>query len=135
VSPTDTTKLPASKPLWDFRYVYTRWPKISASESVPANSSLVDVLLLSHQHLPLILMFLLSSEKVNVHVLIILFSISFFMIVPILLFASLPCLYLLSLFLGLMRRQYWYQHESRPWIRWMHWILKELGIWSLLPKE
>ena len=45
--------------------------------------------------------------KVNDYVPIILFPISFFMIFLIYFFVSLPCLCLLSLFLGLMRRQYW----------------------------
>ena len=104
VSPTDTTLLPVPKPLRDFKYVYTHWSKFLPLKLVPDDYSPVEILLLSHQHLPLILMFLLPSAKVNEPVLIILFFILFHMIVLIPLFANLPCFYLLSLFLSLMRR-------------------------------
>ena len=42
VSPVETQDPPATKPVWDFRYVYTHRPKISASEPVPANPLPVD---------------------------------------------------------------------------------------------
>ena len=42
VSPTATTEPPAPKPFQDFRYHYTRRPKVSASESVPADYSPVE---------------------------------------------------------------------------------------------
>ena len=131
VSPADTTEPLASKRLRDFRYVYTHWQKNPASKSVPTEVE-------DHFHQPsaLTLTFLLPSAKMNGLVLIILFPISFFMTILILLFASLPCLYLLSLFLDLMRRQYWYQHGNKLWMRrWMYCFLKELEIWSILPKE
>jgi len=51
-------------------------------------------------------MFLLSSEKVNGLVLIILFLISFHMIVLVPPFSSLSCLCLLYIYPGLMRRHY-----------------------------
>jgi len=40
--PAETKNPPASKPVRDFRYVYTYRPKVPASEHVPANPSLVD---------------------------------------------------------------------------------------------
>ena len=42
VPPVETTDPPTSKPVQDFRYVYTHRPKVPASEPVPANPSLVD---------------------------------------------------------------------------------------------
>jgi len=42
VSPVDTSEPPASKPVRDFRYVYTHHQKVSASEPVSANLSSVD---------------------------------------------------------------------------------------------
>ena len=62
--------------------------------------------LLSRQHLPLILMFLLPSAKINDFVLIILSLILFHMIVLLSLFTSLSCLCPLYLYQGRMRRLY-----------------------------
>jgi len=42
VSPTETKDPPASKPIWDFRYVYTHRPKVLASEPIPVITSPVD---------------------------------------------------------------------------------------------
>ena len=42
VPPVETPDPPISKLVRDFRYVYTYHPKVSASEPVPANPSLVD---------------------------------------------------------------------------------------------
>ena len=113
VSPTYTTELPVPKSLRDFRYVYTHRSKVPAFESVPTNSSPMEgsspetLATLFDLDVPVAL----SKDRVSI--LTILYPISFSMIVLILLFASLPCLCLLSLLLGLMRRQYWYQHGSR----------------------
>jgi len=77
---TNTTELPAPKPLQDFRYVYTHRPKVPASESVPADSSPVEgsppqpSAPSSDLNVPL------PSAKVNDHVLIIVFLILFPMI-------------------------------------------------------
>ena len=42
VPPVETPDLPASKPIRDFRYVYTHRPKVPTSELVPTNPSSVD---------------------------------------------------------------------------------------------
>jgi len=42
VSPAETADLPASKPVRDFRYVYTHHSKVPVSEPILANPSLVD---------------------------------------------------------------------------------------------
>jgi len=42
VPPAETKNTPTSKPVRDFRYVYTHRPKVPASEPVLANSSPVD---------------------------------------------------------------------------------------------
>jgi len=42
VPPVETPDPPATKPVRDFRYVYTHHPKVPASEPVPANPSPVD---------------------------------------------------------------------------------------------
>jgi len=42
VPPVETTDSPASKPVRDFRYVYTHHPKVPASEFILAISSPVD---------------------------------------------------------------------------------------------
>ena len=42
VLPIETSYPPASKPVRDFRYVYTHRPKVPASEPVPVNPSPVD---------------------------------------------------------------------------------------------
>jgi len=73
--------------------------------------------LLSHQHLLLILMFLLQSAKVNNLVLIILSLILFSMIVLFFIFASLSCLCPQYLYSSHIRRLYWYLPEIRPWMR------------------
>jgi len=105
VSPVDTTEVSAPKSLQDFRYVYTHRPKFHVSESVLTDSSPVEgpppqpSAPSSNLDVPIAL----RSAKVNGPVLIFLFPISFLMIILVPLFASLLCLYLLSLFLGLMR--------------------------------
>ena len=40
--PAETTNPPASKPVQDFRYVYTHRPKVPTSESILTNLSPVD---------------------------------------------------------------------------------------------
>jgi len=40
--PAETTDPPASKPVRDFRYVYTHSPKVPASKPIPTNPSPVD---------------------------------------------------------------------------------------------
>jgi len=42
VPPTETTDPPVSKPVRDFRYVYTHGPKVPTSEPISANPSPVD---------------------------------------------------------------------------------------------
>jgi len=42
VPPAEITNLPASKPVRDFRYVYTYRPKVLASELIPTNPSSVN---------------------------------------------------------------------------------------------
>jgi len=42
VLPAKTIDPPASKPVWHFKYVYTHRPKVSASEPIPTNLSLVN---------------------------------------------------------------------------------------------
>ena len=42
VSLVETQDLPATKPVRDFKYVYTHRSKVSSSEPVPANPSPVD---------------------------------------------------------------------------------------------
>jgi len=42
VPPAETTNPTASKPVRNFRYVYTHRPKVPASEPVPPNPSPVD---------------------------------------------------------------------------------------------
>jgi len=42
VSPLETPDSPATKPIRDFRYVYTHHPKVPASKPVSANPSPVD---------------------------------------------------------------------------------------------
>jgi len=117
VSSTDTIELSASKPLRYFRHLYTHRPKFLPLNQFQPIPPLQWKVLISHQHLPLFLMFLLPSVKVNGPALIILFLISFPMIVLIPFFASSPCLCLLSLFLGLMRGQYCHQPRTRLWMR------------------
>ena len=42
VSPIETQNPPATKPVRNFKYVYTHRPKVSSFEPIPANPSLVD---------------------------------------------------------------------------------------------
>jgi len=42
IPPAETKNPPASKPIWDFRYVYTHRPKVPASDPIPAIPSMVD---------------------------------------------------------------------------------------------
>ena len=126
ISLTGTTELPALKAFRDFRYIYTHWPKFLSLNQF--QTTLQWKVLLCHQYLPLILMFLLPSAKVNGLVLIILSLILFHMTVLLPLFADLPCLYPLYLYPGRMRRLYWYLPGSRLWMRrWMLLFLEELG--------
>jgi len=80
VPAAETTDPHASKPVQDFRYVYIFRPKVPVSEPVSPNHSPVDGPS-PPSAFPLILIFLLSSEKVNVLALITLFLISFLMII------------------------------------------------------
>jgi len=63
VPSAETTDPYASKPVQDFRYVYTHHLKVLTSESVLANLSRLTVLFLHHQLLLLILIFILLFEK------------------------------------------------------------------------
>ena len=120
VSSTDITVLLAQKPFRNFRYVNTHQTKVPAFESILVDSSSGRSFSLAITP-PSNLDVSIASVKVNDHVLIILFLILFPMIVLIPPFASLLCLCLLSLFLGLMRSQYWYQPRGKLWIkRWIH---------------
>jgi len=77
----DTSESPASKSVWDFKYVYTRRQKVPSSEPTPADPSPVD-----NPYQPSASLFdldvFIAFVKVTCLALIILFQSSFSMIIP-----------------------------------------------------